>query len=97
MTTPLPGRSFCSFRQLARRILAGALCIGATAALTAADATPAAKSKDIVSLQNFVVTGSNIQRLDMEKVVPITVIDQDAMAARQALLPSTCSRRSRPS
>ncbi|MEO6244237.1 MAG: TonB-dependent receptor [Opitutaceae bacterium] len=42
---------------------------------------------EVVSLQNFVVTGSNIKRLDMEKVVPITVIDQDAMAARQALLP----------
>ncbi len=41
----------------------------------------------VVSLQSFVVTGSNIQRLDLEKVVPITVIDQDAMAARQALLP----------
>jgi iron complex outermembrane receptor protein len=87
MTKPRPGRSFCPFLSIARRIFAGALCIGATAALTAADATPAAKSKDIVSLQNFVVTGSNIQRLDMEKVVPITVIDQDAMAARQALLP----------
>jgi len=42
---------------------------------------------DVVSLQSFVVTGSNIQRLDLEKVVPITVLDQDAMAARQALLP----------
>ena len=42
---------------------------------------------EVVSLQNFVVTGSNIKRLDMEKVAPVTVIDQDAMAARQALLP----------
>ncbi len=42
---------------------------------------------EVVSLQNFIVTGSNIKRLDMEKVAPVTVIDQDAMSARQALLP----------
>src|SRR6185503_15367215 len=42
---------------------------------------------EIVALQNFVVTGSNIKRLDMEKVAPVTVLDQDAMTVRQALLP----------
>jgi outer membrane receptor protein involved in Fe transport len=52
-----------------------------------ANARKAPADKDIVSLQNFVVTGSNIKRLDLEKIVPITVLDQDAMTARQALLP----------
>ncbi len=42
---------------------------------------------EVVALQNFVVTGSNIKRLDMEKVAPVTVLDQDAMIVRQALLP----------
>ncbi|MSU47684.1 MAG: hypothetical protein EXS37_01075 [Opitutus sp.] len=42
---------------------------------------------EVISLQNFIVTGSNIKRLDMEKVAPMTVLDQDAMAVRQALLP----------
>ncbi len=45
------------------------------------------RKDEVVSLQNFVVTGSNIKRLDMEKVVPITVLDQDAMIARNAFLP----------
>ncbi|MEO6002371.1 MAG: TonB-dependent receptor [Opitutus sp.] len=33
------------------------------------------------------VTGSNIRRSDLEKVVPITVVNQDAMAARNAFTP----------
>eukprot|EP01031_Cornospumella_fuschlensis_P009764 gene9764-11981_t len=58
------------------------------AALRAADAAGIKTTKDeVISLQNFVVTGSNIQRTDMEKVVPITVLDQDAMTVRNALLP----------
>ena len=44
-------------------------------------------TEEVISLQNFVVTGSNIQHTDLEKVVPITVLDQDAMTARNALLP----------
>jgi outer membrane receptor protein involved in Fe transport len=44
-------------------------------------------TEEVISLQNFVVTGSNIQRTDLEKVVPITVLDQDAMTVRNALLP----------
>jgi iron complex outermembrane receptor protein len=44
-------------------------------------------TEEVISLQNFVVTGSNIKRTDLEKVVPITVLDQDAMTVRNALLP----------
>ena len=43
--------------------------------------------KDFVSLQSFVVTGSNIKRLDMEKVVPVTVLSTDAIETRNALTP----------
>lgn len=42
---------------------------------------------EIVELQNFVVTGSNIQRADLEKIVPVSVIDQSAMDVRNANLP----------
>ena len=65
-----------------------------TAASAVAQSAPAAIPRaaepagdDVVSLQSFVVTGSNIQRLDMEKVAPITVIDQTAMDTRNAVLP----------
>lgn len=56
----------------------------------AADTGPAAKmapGEDVVALQKFVVTGSNIMRLDMEKIVPVTIINQDAMTTRNAFTP----------
>lgn len=77
-------------------LLAAALPFGAPAHAQSvpppATSTPptsgAVKSNDdVISLQRYVVTGSNIERLDMEKVVPITVLDQDAMTARGAVLP----------
>lgn len=43
---------------------------------------------EAVELQRFVVTGSNIRRLDLEKIAPITVLDQNAMQARNAILPA---------
>ena len=43
--------------------------------------------KDLVSLQSFVVTGSNIKRLDMEKVAPVTVLGTEAIETRNALTP----------
>ncbi len=39
-------------------------------------------------LEEIVVTGSNIRRTDMEKIAPITVIDQAAMETRNAVLPA---------
>ena len=75
-------------RRFALHLLAGAQMLGLGSALRAADPVALKATKDeVVSLQNFVVTGSNIQRTDMEKVVPITVLDQDAMTVRNALLP----------
>ena len=76
------------------RLRAGVIfLVAASLACAAAAATPSSADKneqrdaDVVSLQNFVVTGSNIKRLDMEKVVPITVLNEDAIAARNALTP----------
>lgn len=42
---------------------------------------------EVVSLESFVVTGSNILRLDMEKIAPVTVLNVEAIAARNALTP----------
>jgi outer membrane receptor protein involved in Fe transport len=55
-----------------------------SAAQTAADEQG---SQEVVALKKFVVTGSNIMRLDMEKIVPVTVLNQDAMTARNAFTP----------
>lgn len=59
------------------------------ASLYAADAAaPKARAnEEVVALQSFVVTGSNIRRLDLEKVVPVTVLNQDAITARGAFTP----------
>jgi iron complex outermembrane receptor protein len=85
-----------SVHRLAALVLSAALPFGPSAfaqsvppaAASAASGAGAVKSNDeVIALQRFVVTGSNIERLDMEKVVPITVLDQDAMEARGAVLP----------
>jgi len=62
------------------------LCGGALQSARGAEVI-AKPAEPVISLQKFVVTGSNIQRADMEKVVPITVLDQDAMTVRNPLLP----------
>jgi iron complex outermembrane recepter protein len=40
-----------------------------------------------VEVERLVVTGSNIKRLDMEKIVPVTVLDRTAIEVRNALVP----------
>ncbi len=68
-----------------RLILSSALaCIASALSLVAQTAAPAPGT---VKLQEFVVTGSNIRRLDMEKIAPVTVIDRDAIETRNAVLP----------
>ncbi|MFO1449403.1 MAG: TonB-dependent receptor [Opitutaceae bacterium] len=95
MPAPCPP-VFPTSHRIAAMLLAAALPFGAPAHAQSvpppATSTPptsgAVKSNDdVISLQRYVVTGSNIERLDMEKVVPITVLDQDAMTARGAVLP----------
>lgn len=52
-----------------------------------AAAEPAATGEER-ELEEVVVTGTHLRRTDMEKVVPITVIDKGEMEARNAVMPS---------
>ena len=52
----------------------------------AADKKPADGS-EVIKLEAVSVTGSNIRRLDVEKVLPVTVLSKDAMELRAALTP----------
>ncbi len=47
-------------------------------------AAPAPEKEPVVQLEKFTVTGSNIKRLDQEKSLPVTVLDREAMDARDA-------------
>lgn len=38
-------------------------------------------------LENFVITGSNIQRIDQEKALPVTVVSREVMETREASTP----------
>ena len=51
--------------------------------LSAQQVTPAPDEKAI-QLERFTVTGTNIRRLDQEKTLPVTVLDQQAIEARDA-------------
>ena len=68
----------------------GALAVARRSALTDSAVTapaPSAAAKGEegpVVLDKFTVTGSNIRRLDQEKVLPVTVLDRDLMDARDA-------------
>lgn len=41
----------------------------------------------VLKLEAVSVTGSNIRRLDTEKVLPVTIISREAMEARSAITP----------
>src|SRR5512133_1741718 len=45
-------------------------------------------SEEVIKLEAFSVTGTNIRRLEMEKVLPVTVFDTAAMEVRDASQPS---------
>lgn len=47
----------------------------------------AVQTETPLKLEAFTVTGSNIRRLDQEKVLPVTVIGREAMEARDAMTP----------
>ncbi|MBI2813655.1 MAG: TonB-dependent receptor [Opitutae bacterium] len=74
-----------------RRLSAATWLAGAAFAVTLSAqqvtppaAAPAAPEEKVVQLERFTVTGTNIRRLDQEKVLPVTVLDQQAMDARDA-------------
>ena len=71
-------------------MLAAGLFLLPAAFLAAAEGQSAAKlttDKEVVKLEGFVVTGSNIMRLDMEKVVPVTVLNMEAINTRMGFTP----------
>lgn len=51
-------------------------------------AATAAKDDETVQLEAFTVTGSNIRRLEVGKVLPVSIFDTAAMAVRAAAQPS---------
>ncbi len=57
-----------------------------TAPTPSAPAT-AAKEGETIKLEAFTVTGSNIKRMEMEKVLPVTVFNRDLIDGRNALTP----------
>lgn len=71
-------------------LFAGALTLAAiTRAQTApAPAPTAAPGDEPLRLEVFTVTGSNLKRIDVEKVLPVTVIDATAIEIRDAAQPS---------
>ena len=71
-------------RKSGVELAVAAVLYGALSGVAIAAADPA----DSDGLDEIVVTGSNIRRADMEKIVPITVIDQAAMETRNAVLPA---------
>ncbi len=78
---------------LLRRLPGSLLLLAAAAGLRAQTApapapTAAAAPEQPLKLEAFTVTGSNIKRLDMEKVLPVTVFDQAAIEVRDAAQPS---------
>ena len=74
---------------LSRSIAVILLQSAAISAMAQAPAvTDSAAEGEEVTLDTVVVTGSHIRRTDMEKVVPVTVIDAAAMETRNAVLPA---------
>jgi iron complex outermembrane recepter protein len=70
-------------------VLAAVLQAGSPApAQTVDGAGPGPADDTPAELETVTITGSNIRRADLEAVVPITVIGQDAIETRGALLPS---------
>jgi iron complex outermembrane recepter protein len=69
-------------------VLAVLLQAGSPAPAQTADGAGPGVDDAPAELETVTVTGSNIRRSDVEAVVPITVLGQDAIETRGALLPS---------
>lgn len=79
-----PSRTLRLFAFLAPLALASP----AFAQSVAAPVPAAPRDEQPVKLDQYVVTGSNLKRLDQEKTLPVTVIDRDAMEVRDASQPA---------
>ena len=56
-------------------------------AQTAPSPAPTAPAGETIKLSEFTVTGTNIKRLDTEKVLPVTVFNREAIEARNPTTP----------
>ncbi len=74
--------------KLHPRLAAALLVITATSlAAQSASPTPGTRPAETVTLEAFTVTGSNIKRLDMEKSLPVTIVNAEEIEARDAATP----------
>jgi iron complex outermembrane receptor protein len=80
-------------RQILRAVFATALAL-VTITPVRSQTAPAAPAKSVdekkeavITLEAVSVTGTNIKRLDQEKVLPVTVFSKDLMEVRNALTP----------
>lgn len=88
LSTSMNRLSLC--QPFAVRALCPALFLAAAVAghaQTAPVAGDAPAHSEVMKLEAFKVTGSNIQRLDAEKVLPVTVLDSEAIQASNSLTP----------
>ncbi|GAB1489066.1 TonB-dependent receptor [Opitutaceae bacterium] len=67
--------------------VAAVLFSSTNAFAAAATATGEQTEDDVVRMESFTVTGSNIVRADAEKVLPVSVISRDSIETRNALSP----------
>ena len=84
----LPNSQSLNLNRTTTLALLAALLLTPLVAQSVAPApTAPANDEKIVVLEAMSVTGSNIKRMDIEKVLPVTIISQDSMTARNALTP----------
>ena len=69
-------------------LAAVAFTLAATAFAQTAPAPSAGKPEEAVKLEAFTVTGSNIKRLEQEKVLPVTILGSAEIEIRDASQPS---------
>ncbi|MBC7366974.1 MAG: TonB-dependent receptor [Undibacterium sp.] len=80
-------RSTLRLLRLSSLALLAAAGLSRLSAQTPTTAPAPSKDEPVVLLEAVSVTGSNIKRMDIEKVLPVTIISQDTMTARNALTP----------
>ncbi len=83
----LPTRTQRLLRHTALATALTATLLGQTAPAGSATAQAGAGKDDVLRLEAFSVTGTNIKRLDQEKVLPVTVFNVELIEARNALTP----------
>jgi iron complex outermembrane recepter protein len=84
MNNPTPVSSILRAHGRVLVFCAAAASALAQVAAPAPAPAPAPAKEEVVTLEAFTVTGSYIKRLDQEKVLPVTVFDQQGMEARDA-------------